>query len=84
MPDYKESFMNIKFDYCKCIRIYEKVHLKSDFWQSKYILQNYYFDGGQKFTHVSYNEWFLVIMGSIIIVLEDQARNYVSRPPGYP
>ena len=23
--------MNIKFDYCKCIRIYEKAHLRSDF-----------------------------------------------------
>ena len=53
--------MNIKFDYCKCIRIYEKAHLRSDFWQSKYILQKYYFDGGQKFMHVSYNEWSLQI-----------------------
>ena len=54
--------MNIKFDYCKCIRIYEKAHLRSDFWQSidyKYILQKYYFGGGQKFMHVSYNEWSL-------------------------
>ena len=42
--------------------IYEKAHLRSDFWQSiwsKYILQKYYFDGGQKFMHVSYNEWSL-------------------------
>ena len=30
------------------------------FWQSKYILQKHYFDGGQKFMHVSYNEWSLV------------------------
>ena len=31
LPEYKYSFMNIKFDYCKCIRIYEKAHLRSDF-----------------------------------------------------
>ena len=24
LPEYKDSFMNIKLDYCKCIRIYEK------------------------------------------------------------
>ena len=52
--------MNIKFDYCKCIRINEKAHLRSDLWQSKYIVQKYYFGGGQKFMHVSYNEWSLV------------------------
>ena len=39
--------------------VYEKANLRSDFWQSKYILQKYYFDGGQKFIHVSYNEWSL-------------------------
>ena len=62
MPEYKDSFMNIKFDYYKCIRVYEKAHLKSDFRQSidyKYMLQKYYFGGGQKFMHVSYNEWSL-------------------------
>ena len=56
--------MNIKFDYCTCIRIYDKAHLRSDFfifWQSKYILQKYYFCGGQKFMHVSYNEWSLAL-----------------------
>ena len=44
LPEYKDSFMNIKFDYCKCIRIYEKAHLRSDFWQSidyKYITTYY-------------------------------------------
>ena len=30
------------------------------FWQSKYILQKYYFDGGQKVMLVSSNEWSLV------------------------
>ena len=29
-------------------------------WQSKYLLQKYYFGGGQKFMNVSYNEWSLV------------------------
>ena len=38
-PECKDIFVNIKFDYCKCIRTYEKFHLRSDFWQSKYILQ---------------------------------------------
>ena len=54
--------MYIKFDYCKYV--YEKAHLRSDFWQSidyKYILQKYYFGGVQKFMHVSYNEWSLGI-----------------------
>ena len=62
LPEYKDSFMNIKFDYCKCVRIYEKAHLRSDFWHYKYILmilQKYYFGGGQIFMHVSYNEWSL-------------------------
>ena len=31
LPEYKDSFMNNKFDYCKCIRIYEKAHLRPDF-----------------------------------------------------
>ena len=42
LPEYKDSFMNIKFNYCTCIKTYEKGHLRSDFWQStdyKYILQ---------------------------------------------
>ena len=30
LPKYKESFTNIKFDYQKCIGIYEKAHLISD------------------------------------------------------
>ena len=63
MPEYKDSFMNIKLDYCKCIRVSEKANLRSDFWQSidyKYILQDYYFGRGQKFMHVSYNEWSLI------------------------
>ena len=42
--------MNIKFNYCICIKTYEKAH---------YILQKYHFGGGQKFMHVSYNEWSL-------------------------
>ena len=60
LPEYRDGFMNIKLDCWKCIRIYEKAHLRSDFWQSidyKYILQKYYFGEGQKFMHVSYNEW---------------------------
>ena len=60
LPEYNDNFMNIKFDYFKCIRMYEKVHLRYDFCQSKYILQKYYFGGGQKFMHVSCNEWSLV------------------------
>ena len=41
------------------------------FWQSKYILQKYYFDGGQKFMNVSYNEWSLqklklILLNSIV------------------
>ena len=31
LPEYKDRSLNIKFDYCKCTRIYEKVHLRSDF-----------------------------------------------------
>ena len=42
---YSNTFAKIEFD------IHETI-----FWQSKYILQKYYFDGGQKFMHVSYNE----------------------------
>ena len=63
LPEYKDSFMDIKFDYCICIRIHEKAHIRSDFWQSidyKYVLQQYYFGGGQKFMQVSFNEWSLV------------------------
>ena len=46
--------MNIKFDYCKYIRINEKARIRLDSWQSidyKYILQKYYFGGRQKFMH---------------------------------
>ena len=42
----------------------KKAHLRSDFWQSidyKYILQKYYYGGMQKYMHVSYNEWSLVV-----------------------
>ena len=59
-----KRFMNIKLDYCKCIRIYKKAHLRSHFWQSidyKYMLPKYYFVAGQKFIHVSHNEWSLGI-----------------------
>ena len=31
MPEYKDSFVKIKFDYCKFIRMYEKDRLISDF-----------------------------------------------------
>ena len=31
LPEYKDSFMNIKFDYCKCIRIYKKSPFKIRF-----------------------------------------------------
>ena len=36
-----------------------QLELRSDFWQSKHMLQKYYFDGGQKFMHVPYNKWSL-------------------------
>ena len=29
--------MNIKFDYCKCIRIYEKAHLRSDLKKNTFL-----------------------------------------------
>ena len=31
LPESKDSFRNIKFDYCKFIRIYEKSPLRYDF-----------------------------------------------------
>ena len=45
LPEYKDSFMNIKLDYCKCIRIYEKANLRSDF-------RKVYFQAGAR-THKS-------------------------------
>ena len=48
---YSNTFAIIEFD------IHETIFI---FSQSKYILQKYYFGGGQKFMHVSYNEWSLV------------------------
>ena len=36
LPEYKDSFMNIKFDVCKCIRMYEKAPLRSDFRKKIY------------------------------------------------
>ena len=47
---FSNPFAIIEFD------IHETIFI---FWQSKYILKKYYFDGGQKFIHVSYNEWSL-------------------------
>ena len=41
------TFAIIEFD------IHETIFI---FWQPKYILQKYYFGGGQKFIHVSYND----------------------------
>ena len=49
---YSNTFAIIEFD------IHETIFI---FWQSKYILQKYYFDGGQKFMHVCYNEWSLEV-----------------------
>ena len=54
LPEYKDSFMNNKFDYCKCIRIYEKAHLRSDFRKNYFLgwglnTQKYYFGEGKKF-----------------------------------
>ena len=48
---YSNTFAKIQFD------IHETIFI---FWQSKYILQKYYFDGGQKVMLVSSNEWSLV------------------------
>ena len=48
---YSNTFALIEFDNHETIFI---------FWQSKYILQKYCFDGGQKFMHIFYNEWSLV------------------------
>ena len=50
---YSNTFAIIEFD------IHETLFI---FWQSKYISQKYYFDGGQKFMHVSYNECSLVMI----------------------
>ena len=50
---YSNTFAIIEFD------IHETLFI---FWQSKYILQKYYFDGVQKFMHVSYNECSLVMI----------------------
>ena len=49
---YSNIFAIIEFD------IHETIFI---FWQSKYILQKYYFGGGQKFMHVSYNEWSSIV-----------------------
>ena len=53
--------MNIKFDYCKCIRKYGKAHLRSDFWQSKHL--STYYKSITLVEGVSYNEWSLVESG---------------------
>ena len=65
---YSNTFAIMEFD------IHETIFI---FWQSKYILPKYYFDGGQKFMHVSYNEWSLV---SELVVRSGEQRyfwNYV-------
>ena len=38
LSEFIDSFMNIKFDYCKCIRAYKKAHSRSDF-RKKYFLE---------------------------------------------
>ena len=53
---YSNTLAIIEFD------IHETIFI---FWQSKYILQKYYFGGGQKFMHVSYNELSLALGGAI-------------------
>ena len=50
---FSNTFAIIEFD------IHETIFI---FWQFKYILQKYYFGGGQKFMHVSYNEWSLELV----------------------
>ena len=55
---YSYTFAIIEFD------IHETIFV---FWQSKYILQMYYFGGGHKFMHVSYNEWSLALKSDLTV-----------------
>ena len=73
--------MNIKFDYCKCIRKYDKAHLRSDFWQSKHLsITKVLFGGGQKFMHFSYNEWSLQVILHVVSFLGFTGNSIISIP----
>ena len=63
--------MNIKFDYCKCIGIHEKVHLRSDFrkkilpWLGLERTKVLLWWKVKSKMHVSYNEYILVLRSAL-------------------
>ena len=72
--------MNIKFDYCKCIRIYEKAHLRSDFrkkifpWLGLEPTKGLLWWRVKIKMHVSYNECILYGIWKCMLIWQGRVR----------